>query len=40
MIYSDIHLTNVAIQKVSENYDEASGGKWDLRTLKLYMISR
>jgi len=37
---SYVHLTNVAIQKTSENYDEKLGGKWDLRTLKLYMMSR
>ena len=42
LIYSfpDVHLTNVAIQKTSENYDEKLGGKWDLRTLKLYMMSQ
>jgi len=34
-----VHLTNVAIQKTSENYDEKLGGKWDLRTLKLYLMS-
>jgi len=42
-IYSqiDLHLTNVAVQKNSECYsEEGSGGKWDLRTLKLYMISK
>ncbi|RZJ98931.1 MAG: hypothetical protein EOO46_23375 [Flavobacterium sp.] len=33
-------MTNVAIQKTSENYDEKLGGKWDLRTLKLYMMSQ
>ncbi len=35
-----VHLTNVAIQKTSENYDEKLGGKWDLRTLKLYLVSK
>jgi len=35
-----VHLTNVAIQKHSENYDKKLGGKWDLRTLKLYLISK
>ncbi len=35
-----IHLTNVAVQKTSENYNEKTGGKWDLRSLKLYLISR
>ena len=35
-----VHLTNVAIQKTAENYDEKIGGKWDLRKLKLYLITR
>ena len=35
-----IHLTNVAIQKNSDNYDEKTGGKWDLRSLKLYLMSK
>jgi tubulin polyglutamylase TTLL9 len=35
-----VHLTNVAIQKTAENYDDKIGGKWDLRMLKLYLISR
>jgi hypothetical protein len=35
-----MHLTNVAIQKKSDLYDEAMGGKWDLRDLKLHLLSR
>ncbi len=35
-----VHLTNVAIQKTSENYDERLGGKWDLRGLKLFLMSK
>jgi len=35
-----VHLTNVAIQKTSENYDDRLGGKWDLRGMKLYLISK
>jgi len=35
-----MHLTNVAIQKTSELYDDKLGGKWDLRQLKLFMMSR
>lgn len=35
-----MHLTNVAIQKKSDFYDETMGGKWDLRDLKLHLISR
>ena len=30
----------MAIQKNADNYDAASGGKWDLRSLKLHMISQ
>lgn len=39
-LIKDVHLTNVAIQKTSENYDEKLGGKWLLQTLKLYLISK
>lgn len=35
-----IHLTNVAIQKKSDTYDSETGGKWLLRELKLYLMSR
>ena len=35
-----VHLTNVAIQKTSENYDERLGGKWDLRGMKLFLMSK
>ena len=37
---SVMHLTNVAIQKHGENYNSETGGKWDLRQLKLHLISR
>jgi tubulin polyglutamylase TTLL9 len=37
---SDVHITNVAIQKKSSTYDAESGGKWDVRGLKLYLISK
>ena len=30
-----IHLTNVAVQKKQDNYDAESGGKWDLKPLKM-----
>lgn len=36
----DVHLTNVAIQKTSENYDEKLGGKWEIQTLKVYLLSK
>lgn len=32
-----VHLTNVAIQKHGEDYNEKHGNKWDTRNLKLYM---
>ena len=35
-----MHLTNVAIQKQGDEYNASTGGKWDLRKLKLYMMSR
>ena len=34
-----MHLTNVAIQKNSENYTMNHGGKWNLATLKFYIES-
>lgn len=35
-----VHLTNVAIQKHSDNYDETRGGKWDLHHLKQYLMAK
>lgn len=35
-----MHLTNVAIQKTADNYDDRLGGKWDLRSLKLFLMSK
>lgn len=35
-----VHLTNVAVQKHAENYDEKRGGKWDLRQLKNYLLTK
>ncbi|KYN93485.1 tubulin--tyrosine ligase, putative, partial [Plasmodium reichenowi] len=35
-----MHLTNVSIQKNAEGYDDTVGGKWFVRELFLYMISR
>lgn len=37
---SFIHLTNVAIQKTAENYDERTGGKMELQDLKLYLMTK
>lgn len=34
-----IHLTNVAVQKHQDNYDEKRGGKWDLQHLKSYLYT-
>jgi tubulin polyglutamylase TTLL9 len=36
----EAHLTNVAIQKCSENYDENLGGKWYLNKLKSFIQSK
>jgi len=35
-----VHLTNVAIQKTAENYDERTGGKMELQALKLFLMAR
>ena len=35
-----VHLTNVAIQKTAENYDERTGGKMELQSLKLFLMSK
>ena len=32
-----MHLTNVAVQKTQDNYDEKNGGKWDLQHLKSFL---
>ena len=37
---SFIHLTNVAIRKSGESYNSETGGKWGIRELKLYLLSR
>src|SRR5687767_11501610 len=37
---TDVHITNVAIQKKSDTYDAESGGKWEVRGLKLYLASK
>ena len=34
-----VHLTNVAIQKTADNYDERTGGKMELQALKIYLMS-
>src|SRR5690606_11870780 len=34
------HLTNVAVQKKSSSYDAESGGKWEIRQRKLFLMSR
>ena len=37
---SFMHLNSVAIQKTGEDYDKRTGGKWDLRRLKMHMVSQ
>jgi len=32
-----VHLTNVAIQKLGDGYNESHGGKWSIKNLKLYI---
>ena len=32
-----IHLTNVAVQKDSKEYNETHGGKWSVKNLKFYL---
>lgn len=34
-----MHLTNVAIQKKNEDYDQRTGGKMELQALKMYLMS-
>jgi tubulin polyglutamylase TTLL9 len=37
---AESHITNVAFQKNSDNYDEEKGGKYQLDKLRLYMITK
>ena len=37
---TEVHLTNVAIQKTTEDYNDTLGGKWLVDKLKLYMLSK
>ena len=39
-INSDSHLTNVAININSPYYIKRIGGKWNLRDLKVFMMSK
>ena len=32
-----IHLTNVAIQKGANEYNETHGGKWSMKNLRFYL---
>ena len=39
-IYDDfMHLTNVAVQKTAENYDDRTGNKMELQALKIYLMT-
>jgi tubulin polyglutamylase TTLL9 len=40
LLPSDIHATNVAIQKTAPNYDGSKGCKWLIRNLKMYLESK
>ncbi|KAA0155290.1 hypothetical protein FNF27_05706 [Cafeteria roenbergensis] len=35
-----VHLTNVAIQKTSTEYNADTGGKWDLQALKMFVAAK
>ena len=35
-----MHLTNVAIQKKNEKYDENTGMKWPISKLKQFLLSK
>lgn len=35
----EVHLTNVAIQKQSEEYNEAHGNKWSVKNLTLFLMA-
>ena len=35
-----MHLTNASIQKTKDDYDKDQGCKWDLRSLKMFLIAR
>ena len=35
-----MHLTNVAVQKKSESYNQDTGGKWFVHDLKNYIAAR
>lgn len=32
-----IHLTNVAVQKAADDYNEMHGGKWSIKNLRFYL---
>lgn len=37
---TEVHLTNVAIQKTTDDYNEILGGKWLVDKLKQYLMSK
>ena len=39
-VTTDIHCTNVAVQKSDEKYQDGHNSKWELRNLKLFLASR
>lgn len=36
----NMHLTNIAIQKTTKEYDKRSGMKWDMRSLRLHLQAK
>ena len=37
---TDVHLTNVAIQKLAPDYDPEKGSKWSVNQLRQYLTAR
>jgi tubulin polyglutamylase TTLL9 len=35
-----MHLTNASVQKTANDYDKDQGCKWDLRSMKLFLIAK
>ena len=37
---TDVHLTNVAVQKTAPDYDPEKGSKWSVRQLRMYLNAK
>ena len=38
--FLDVHLTNVAIQKLAPDYDPEKGSKWSVQQLRRYLTAK